>query len=53
MLRLANFSGPTADTALTRYLAMPVVPTALGFDPRLQLLHEADAVEVLRLATTD
>ena len=30
---------------------MPVVPTALGFDPRLQLLHEDDAVEVLRLAT--
>ena len=30
---------------------MPIVPTSLGFDPRLQLLHEADAVEVLRLAT--
>ena len=27
------------------------VPTAFGHDPRLQVLHEADAVEVLRRAT--
>jgi UDP-glucose 4-epimerase len=32
---------------------MPIVPTSLGFDPRLQLLHESDAVEVLRLGTVD
>jgi UDP-glucose 4-epimerase len=50
VLRLANILGPTIDNALTRYLRMPVVPTALGFDPRLQLLHETDAVEALRLA---
>jgi UDP-glucose 4-epimerase len=50
VLRLANIVGPTIDNALTRYLAMPVVPTALGYDPRLQLLHESDAVEALRLA---
>jgi UDP-glucose 4-epimerase len=52
VLRLSNVLGPTAETALTSYLAMPVVPTALGFDPRLQLLHEDDAAEALRLATT-
>jgi UDP-glucose 4-epimerase len=51
VLRLANILGPTVDNALARYLAMPIVPTALDFDPRLQLLHEADAVEALRLAT--
>lgn len=51
VLRLANVIGPTIDNAFTRYLAMPVLPTALGYDPRLQLLHESDAVEVLRLAT--
>ena len=28
------------------------MPTALGYDPRLQLIHEADALEVLRLAAT-
>jgi UDP-glucose 4-epimerase len=50
VLRLANIIGPTIDNAMTRYLGMPVVPTALGFDPRLQLLHETDAVEALRLA---
>jgi UDP-glucose 4-epimerase len=27
-----------------------VVPTVLGYDPRLQLLHEDDALDVLRLA---
>src|SRR4051812_8279865 len=50
VLRLANVLGPTIDNGLTRYLGLPAVPTALGFDPRLQLLHEEDAVEVLRLA---
>jgi UDP-glucose 4-epimerase len=50
VLRLANIIGPTIDNALTRYLRMPVVPTPLGFDARLQLLHETDAVEALRLA---
>jgi UDP-glucose 4-epimerase len=50
ILRLANTLGPTIDTALTRYLAMPVVPTSLGFDPRLQLLHEDDAVGALEHA---
>ncbi|MDQ2796799.1 MAG: NAD-dependent epimerase/dehydratase family protein [Actinomycetota bacterium] len=51
VLRLANIIGGGVDSALTRYLSMPFVPTPLGFDPRLQLLHEADAVETLRLAT--
>jgi UDP-glucose 4-epimerase len=51
MFRLASLIGPTIQSPLTRYLAMPFVPTSLGFDPRLQLLHESDAVEVLRLAT--
>jgi UDP-glucose 4-epimerase len=51
-LRFANFVGPFIDTPLTRYFQLPVVPTALGFDPRLQLIHELDAIEVLRLAAT-
>ena len=53
ILRFANFVGPQVDTTLTRYFALPVVPTALGHDPRLQVLHEADAVEVMRLATME
>ncbi len=51
VLRMAQLIGPTVDTALTRYLRLPVVPTVAGFDPRLQLVHESDAVEVLRLAS--
>ncbi len=47
ILRFANFIGPTVDSALTRYLELPVVPKVLGYDPRLQLCHEQDAVEVL------
>jgi UDP-glucose 4-epimerase len=50
VLRFANFIGPTLESSLTRYLSLPVVPTVLGYDPRIQLCHEADALEVLRLA---
>jgi UDP-glucose 4-epimerase len=48
VLRFVNFIGPTIDTPLTRYLSLPVVPTVFGFDPRLQLCHEDDGIEVLR-----
>jgi UDP-glucose 4-epimerase len=34
-------------TSLGRYLSLPIVPTFAGFDPRLQLLHEDDAAEVV------
>ena len=47
ILRFANFIGPTVDSALTSYFALPVVPRVLGYDPRLQLCHELDAVEIL------
>ncbi|GAA3127081.1 NAD-dependent epimerase/dehydratase family protein [Planomonospora alba] len=47
-LRFANFMGPGVDSPLTRYFSQPVLPTVLGFDPRLQFVHEDDAVEVLR-----
>jgi len=52
LLRFANFVGPFIDSSLTRYFQLPVLPTAFGFDPRLQLIHEADAIEILRLAAT-
>ena len=47
VLRTQNVVGPTVNTNFTGYLSLSVVPTALGFDPRLQLLHEEDAVEAL------
>ena len=52
-LRFADFIGPRVDSPLTRYLSLPVVPTVLGYDPRMQLVHEDDAVEALRLAALD
>jgi UDP-glucose 4-epimerase len=51
VLRMAPMPDAGVDLALESYLAMPVLPTVLGFDPRLQLLHRDDAVEALRLAT--
>ncbi|MFD8317685.1 NAD-dependent epimerase/dehydratase family protein [Kitasatospora purpeofusca] len=47
VLRFANIVGPGADTPLTDYFALPVLPTVLGYDPRLQFAHEDDVVEVL------
>src|SRR5439155_771133 len=38
-------------TSLARYLSLPIVPTFAGFDPRLQLMHEDDAVEPIVRAT--
>jgi UDP-glucose 4-epimerase len=51
VLRLANQVGPTVDNPLTRYFELPVCPTVFGFDPRLQFLHESDAVQALLRAT--
>ncbi|MBC3843691.1 NAD-dependent epimerase/dehydratase family protein [Streptacidiphilus sp. 4-A2] len=53
VLRFANIIGPHADTPLNEYFSLPVLPTVLGYDPRLQFVHEDDAVEVLRLAAVD
>jgi UDP-glucose 4-epimerase len=50
-LRFANFVGPTVRTALTSYFSLPVVPTVLGFDPRLQFVHERDGLEALWRST--
>src|SRR3954454_10201345 len=36
VLRLATVLGPTVQNGFTRYLGMPVVPTPVGYDPRLQ-----------------
>ncbi|CCH90383.1 UDP-glucose 4-epimerase [Modestobacter italicus] len=51
VLRFTNLIGPRIDSLLSGFLRMPVVPTALGYDARVQLLHEDDAVAVLRQAT--
>ncbi|MER7073390.1 NAD-dependent epimerase/dehydratase family protein [Terrabacter sp. NPDC000476] len=52
MLRLANVVGPDIHTAITDYFALPVVPVPLGYDARVQFLHEDDATAAMILATT-
>lgn len=49
--RFTNLIGPAVDTVTTRYFALPVVPSVLGYDARIQLVHSADALSVLELAT--
>ena len=50
-LRFANGLNPGEPGPLARYFDLPVVPTVLGFDPVLQLVHCDDCVEALLLAT--
>lgn len=47
MLRYQPAIGPSLDTQVARYLSLPVAPTYLGFDPRIQLVHEDDALVAL------
>src|SRR4051812_35201101 len=51
MLRAASTVGPTVTSPLTRYFRLPIVPTVLGYDARLQFLHEHDLLGVLQHAT--
>ncbi len=46
-LRLAQVVGPNVHSRLLDYLQLPVVPVPLGFDARLQLLHEDDAIDAI------
>ncbi|MGQ0844295.1 MAG: NAD-dependent epimerase/dehydratase family protein [Sporichthyaceae bacterium] len=50
VLRFANFIGPEIDSPFTRLFTLPVVPTVLGHDARLQFVHSRDGLEVLRRA---
>jgi UDP-glucose 4-epimerase len=47
MLRYQPSIGPGASTQIPQYLSLPVVPTYFGFDPRIQLIHERDALDAL------
>ncbi|MDT4988974.1 MAG: UDP-glucose 4-epimerase [Micromonosporaceae bacterium] len=53
VLRFAPFIGERAGTRLNRYFALPIVPTVLGRDPRLQFIHVDDALEVLHRAVVE
>lgn len=51
ILRPQAILGPRIATRMSAYLSMPVVPTVLGHQARLQFLHEEDALDALEHAT--
>jgi UDP-glucose 4-epimerase len=52
LLRFANALGPEIRTSLTDYFTLPVIPTPMGFDARLQFVHEDDLVRAVVRSTT-
>jgi UDP-glucose 4-epimerase len=50
VLRPCWIAGPGYEDAVTRYLGRGVVPTLLGYDPLLQLVHEDDCLRAFELA---
>jgi UDP-glucose 4-epimerase len=53
VLRFAGLLGPGVGTPFADYLSLPVFPTVLGFDPRLQFVHLDDVVSAVRIASGD
>ncbi|MCF2528438.1 NAD-dependent epimerase/dehydratase family protein [Yinghuangia soli] len=52
VLRFAPILGPTIASPMADYFGLSLLPTVLGYDPRLQFLHEDDALDALRVAMT-
>ena len=50
VLRFAQGLGLALRTAVSGLLDLPVVPTILGFDPRMQFVHEDDIAGCLEHA---
>jgi len=50
-LRFANALNPEEPAPLARYFDLPVVPTVIGYDPVLQVVHRDDCIQALIKAT--
>jgi UDP-glucose 4-epimerase len=50
VLRLQPVVGRELDTPINRLVRAPVIPTVLGYDPRVQVLDADDAIGALRRA---
>lgn len=50
VLRLGPMIGPTVRNYVTAWLSRRFVPTMMGFDPLVQVVHEMDAVGAFKLA---
>jgi UDP-glucose 4-epimerase len=53
VLRPCWIAGPGYEDAVTRYFARSVVPTLLGYDPLIQLVHEEDCLQAFETALLD
>jgi UDP-glucose 4-epimerase len=49
ILRPVHILG-TVKNAPSNFLRLPAIPTALGFDPMIQVIHETDVVSAIQLA---
>jgi UDP-glucose 4-epimerase len=47
VLRFVGIFGEAVGNGISHYLQLPAVPTNLGWDPRLQLIHEDEAVRAV------
>jgi UDP-glucose 4-epimerase len=50
-LRFSNSLNPDEPQPLARYLDLEVVPTVIGYDPPVQLIHRDDCIDAMVLAT--
>jgi UDP-glucose 4-epimerase len=50
ILRFQPIIGRTLDTPIMRLLRSPVIPTWMGFDPMVQVIHGDDAIEAILAA---
>jgi UDP-glucose 4-epimerase len=50
VLRFASALGPALRTSLSNLFGLPAVPAILGFDPRVQFIHEDDIAGCLEHA---
>lgn len=51
ILRLSAMLGPQISTRMSKYFSATVIPVVIGHEPRLQFLHEEDALSALEHAT--
>lgn len=50
ILRPAHIVGPNVRNAPSNYLRLRIIPTQMGFDPMVQLLHEDDVLTMIEAA---
>lgn len=50
ILRPAHIVGPHVRNAPSNYFRLRVIPTLMGFDPMVQLIHEDDVLRTIQIA---